>query len=239
MDYIGDMIRRTLSTLFLGLAIFTSAQTLFSGCAGKPVDDSDPASLLADAEEEIKSDHYQIAIEKLRTIKNKFPYSKYALEAQLRVADVLFMQESFAEAAASYETFRDLHPRHEKVGYAMFRVAKSYFKDIPDPISRDLTSAQKAVDAYNEYLKRFPTAPEATEAKEDLASSRKVLAEKELYIGNFYFKRDYLDSAKPRYEKIVSKYPETDAARQAREKLVQIEETHKKNPAQDPGDKAQ
>src|SRR6478736_2451275 len=107
-----DMIRR-FASLALGLILLNSIPVLFTGCAGKGVSEEDPASLYADAEEDIKSDHYQIAIDKLRIIKNKFPYSKYAIDSQLRIADVLFMQEAYGEAAVSYETFRDLHPKHE------------------------------------------------------------------------------------------------------------------------------
>ena len=233
IDYIGDMIRFFPSRwvgILLAMALINTAPTFLTGCAGKTVNEGDPASLYQDAEDEIKSDHYQIAVEKLRTIKNKFPYSKYALDAQLRIADVLFMQESYAEAAASYETFRDLHPKHEKVGYAMFRVAKAYYNDIPNPTSRDLTPAQKALEAYNEFLRRFPAAPEATEARQDVAVTRNVLAEKELYIGDFYYKRDFPESAKPRYEKVVTIYPDTVAAKQAREKIAKIDVALSKKP---------
>lgn len=239
MEYTEKMIRLSASSLSrafpllpaaLCLGLLCLAPTFLTGCAGKPVDEADPASLYQDAEEEIKSDHYQIAIDKLRAIKNKFPYSKYSLDAQLRIADVLFMQESYAEAAASYETFRDLHPKHEKVSYAMYRVAKSYFKDIPDPVSRDMTPAQKALDAYNEYLRRFPSAPEAAEARQDVAVTRKVLAEKELYIADFYYKRDFPASAKPRYEKVASVYPDTESAQKARERIAKIDELLKNKP---------
>lgn len=200
------------------------------GCAGKAVDASDPAQLYEDAEEEIKSDHYQVAIDKLRVIKNKFPYSKYSLDAQLKIADVLFLQESFAEAAAAYETFRDLHPRHEKVSYAMFRAGKAYFLDIPSPLSRDLAPAQRSVDAYGEFLKRFPADPQADEARKDLAESRRILAEKELYIGDFYRKRNFPASAKPRYQKVVSQYSDTPTAKEAQERLAQVEKELVKNP---------
>src|SRR5690242_7436832 len=93
------------------LALLTLIAVHWIGCASNPVDENDAASLLKDAEEDIQSDHYQIALEKLRIIKNKFPYSKYAVDAQLRIADVFFLQEAYADAAASYEAFRDLHPR--------------------------------------------------------------------------------------------------------------------------------
>src|SRR4051794_12993325 len=121
------MVKTKSSILFLIISLLIS----IAGCSSAPVDENDPASLLKEAEEEIQSDHYQMAIDKLRAIKNKFPYSKFAVDAQLRIADVYFLQESFAEAATSYESFRDLHPKHEKVGYAMFKAAKSYFNDIP------------------------------------------------------------------------------------------------------------
>ena len=176
-----------------------------------------------EAEEEIKSDHYQIAIDKLRTIKNKFPYSKYAIDAQLRIADVYFMQESYTESAGAYESFRDLHPKHEKVGYAMFKTAKSYFNDIPSTVARDMTPARKALDAYTDFLRRFPSAPESEEARKDTATVRGLLAEKELYVANFYFHRDFYDSAKPRYKKIIELYPETPAAKTAEERLAKID----------------
>lgn len=214
-----------MKTVFLTFCLFLCV--FYTGCSSVPVDESDPASLYRDAEEEIKSDHYQIAIDKLRVIKNKFPYSKYAVDAQLRIADVFFLQESFAEAAASYESFRDLHPKHEKTPYAMYRIAKSYFNDSPTNVARDLTPAKRALDAYQDFLRRFPNAPEINTAKTDIAEVRRLLADKELYVGEFYYKRDFYDSAKSRFEKTVELYPETEAAKTAQEKLKKIEEKQK------------
>ncbi len=200
-------------------AIALTLATSLAACSGKAVNDSDPNQLYADALEDLKADHYQTAIEKLRTVKNKFPYSKVAVDAQLKIADVYFAQESWAEAASAYETFRDLHPRHERVAYAMYRAAKSFFNDIPSPIARDLTPATKAVDAYNEFLKQFPAAPEVADAQKDLGQAREDLAMKELYIGDFYFKREFYDSAKGRYQKIIELYPASQSAGQAKSKL--------------------
>ena len=160
-------MRKSISAFFLILALSGTVSSLavFStGCSSAGITENDPAALYKDAEEDIKSDRYQLALDKLKNIKNKFPYSKYAIDAQLRIADVYFMQELYPEAASNYETFRDLHPKHERVSYAMFRIAKSYYNDMPSNVARDLTSAQKAVDAYNEFLRRFPDAPEARKA---------------------------------------------------------------------------
>lgn len=196
---------------------------MLGGCSSTQVNESDPASLMQEAEEEIAGDHFQIALEKLRSIKNKFPYSKYSVEAQLRIADVYFTQELFLEAAGSYETFRDLHPKNEKAAYAMFRIGKSYFNDAPRNIARDLTSAHKGIDAYSDFTKKFPADPNVVEARDNIEVLRSLLADKELSIGDFYFKHDYYESAKPRYKKVIDLYPETEAARKAQEKLPLIE----------------
>ncbi len=216
-----------MSILLRKLGILALLTLALASCAGKEVDESDPASLYSDAEEEIKNDHYQMAVDKLRVVRNKFPYSKYAIDALLRIADVYFMQESYEEAAAAYEAFRDLYPKHEKTPYAMFRVGKAYFSDIPDPVARDLTVAVRSMDAYNEFLRRFPMAPEATEARADIAQIRKFLAEKELYIAEFYFKRRFYDAAKARLEKLLEGYSDTPIAEPARVMLADIGEKTK------------
>lgn len=205
------------------LLILLLCPAFWSGCSGKKVDDTDPSVLMKDAEDDIKNDQYLNAIDKLKTLRNKFPYSHYSADAQLRLADVYFMQESFAEAAGAYESFRDLHPKHEKLSYAMYRIGESYLDDAPSTIARDLTSVKKAEDAFNEFLKRFPADPKTDSARAQLLRSRSLLAQKELYIANFYNRDDQYDSALRRYEKLIELYPETDPAKEARLKLATVQ----------------
>jgi outer membrane protein assembly factor BamD len=220
------ILHRTACILFA----LTASLSLMN-CSGKKIDDADPADLYKMAEEDIASDQYLLALDKLKMVRNKYPYSKYSTLAQLRIADVYYMQDSYAEAAAAYEAFRDLHPKHERAPYAMFRTAESYFKDIPSPISRDITPAKKAEEAFNEFLKRFPGDPQADPARGLLNEARGILAEKELYIANFYMKQDQFESAKRRYEKLLLMYPETKHAQEARDKLALAEkELTKTNP---------
>ena len=77
------------------------------------MNEGDPTSIFKAAGEDIESDRFQLALDKLRMVKNRFPYSKFSVLAQLKIADVYFLQESFTEAAAAYETFGDLYPKHE------------------------------------------------------------------------------------------------------------------------------
>lgn len=200
----------------------------YLGCSSATLDENDPRALLKDAEEEIKTNHYIIAIEKLKKIKNKFPYSQYSIEAQLRIADVYYIQESFTEAAIAYETFYELHPKHSKADYALFRAGKSYFNDTPKEVAKDLTTAKKSWELYSELSKNFKESPKISEAKKDTEAIRELLAEKDLYIADFYYKRNLFESSKSRYAKIELLYPETKSAKIAAEKIKDIERSNEK-----------
>jgi outer membrane protein assembly factor BamD len=142
--------------------------------------------------------------------------------AQVRLADVYFLQESFNEAAVAYETFRDLHPKHELVPYALFRTGRSYFRDAPTEIARDLGPASRAVEAYREFLKRFPNHSLSEDAHKELDEALELLARKENYIAQFYRREGQVKAAKARLEFLVATYPETATAKEARKTLQEL-----------------
>jgi outer membrane protein assembly factor BamD len=200
----------------LSLALLAS----FGACSTAPINESDPESMYKDAEADIESDRYQIAVEKLQLVKNKFPYSRFSALAQLRLGDVYFLQDQFLEAATAYELFRDLHPRHERIPYAMYRVGESYLNDIPGNIQRDIASARSAEVAFQQFIARFPTDAQAAEAKNQLQRARNIQAEKEYLIGEFYFRRSKWKAASGRFEHITRDYPDTPSFKDAQERLA-------------------
>lgn len=201
--------------LLLILFALFSLTPVFTACSGKAVDENNPKDAFEDAEDDVKSERYQMALEKLKGIKNRFPYSHYSTLAQLKIADVYFAEESFIEAAGAYETFRDLHPKHPKADYVIFQVSESYFLQLPDAIDRDLSPSIKALEAYRELLSLYPNSEYAKKAQERVKETLEKLAQKERYIASFYFKQNIFDSAALRYKKITQQYagttPEQDA----------------------------
>lgn len=219
-------------SVLLLISLLSAPLFLQLGCSSTEENLDNPAELYQEAEDDIDSDRYMIAIEKLQKLKDRFAYSKYAALAQLKIADVYFLQDNFLQAAASYETFRDLHPKHEKVAYATYRIAESYFMDIPGTIARDLSSADSALTAYENYLTKFPTDDRVADAKKRIGEIRKTLAQKELYIGNFYLNEDQYLSAKGRFKKTIEYFPETEEATEAKERLTDTEEGLKETASQ-------
>ena len=210
--------------VFSLLSLFLLPGTLIlSGCSSVAVNENDPEALYQAAEEEIRNDRYQFALDRLRMVRNKFPYSRFSSLAQLRIADVYFLQETFVEAASAYQTFRDLHPKHEKTPYASYRVGESYFQETPGNVARDLSPAKRAHDAFKNFIRLYPSDPQTADAKSRLLQIEEKLAEKEIAIGKYYRRKDRVEASKARFQSVVRQYPQTQAAKEAEQLLKRLQ----------------
>ncbi len=55
---------------------------------------------------------YQDAIESFERLRDWYPFSKYAILAELKIADAHYHLEQYEEAIFAYEEFEKLHPRY-------------------------------------------------------------------------------------------------------------------------------
>ena len=177
-----------------------------AACSSVEKNSSTPEGSFALAEEFDKGERYEEAIRRYTEVKNKFPYSNFAAKAELAIADVYYKQESFAEAQVAYQMFRDLHPTAPQADYVQFRLGMSYYNQLPSSIDRDLTLANDTILNLSDLIKKYPNSQYVTEAKEKRSATIKMLAEKEEYIADFYFKREIFDSAISRYEGLYKNY---------------------------------
>lgn len=190
------MVRRTTTAIF-----FIIISLLLSSCSSNETIDTNTAEgayQLATRYE--KDERYEEAITYYSEVKNKHPYNKLATEAELRIADIEFKRENFVEAEAAFRLFKDLHPDHAQSAYVTFKLGQSIFKQLPATIDRDLSLANKALVYFEEILSSFPRSEFVKESNETKDKINKMLAEKNLYIARFYFKKENFLSALGRYE---------------------------------------
>jgi len=124
------------------------------------------------------------------------------------------------EAQASYQIFRELHPKHSQIEYVIFRTGLSYYNQLPETIDRDLSQANKAIAQFADLEKNFPTSKYLKEAQEKKTASLKMLAEKEIYIADFYLKKQSYLSALKRYEGLLKNYPGLGFDERAKEGIL-------------------
>ena len=192
---------------FLVFFALVFSLSLVSCSSNETIDPNSAEGLFKSAEEFEKAERYDEAITKYGEVRHRFPYSKISVDAELKAADLQYKREAFAEAQQAYLNFKDFHPKHPSIDYVTFQLAMSYYSQLPDTVDRDLSMAEKSITYFDEVMSSFPNSKHTKEAREKKEDTRKRLASKEDYIGNFYFNRKKYESALYRYEDLLENYP--------------------------------
>ena len=165
------------------------------------------------AERVFKSGDYVEAIRRYNLLRTKFPYSELATLADLRIADAYFAQEKYATAVEQYRAFAKLHPQHQRVTYANWRVALSFYEQMPEDwwflppgYERDLRRARDAEREIAYFINRFGSNEYTPKARKLLALTRRRLADHELYVAEFYLKRNNPRAAAMRLTYLLQNY---------------------------------
>ena len=208
-------------TIFVVLSGCTSLQESIDKLLG--VEEGGNADELAwEGMDAYESGKYLKAIEKFQRIKDFFPFSKYAILAELKIADAHYQREEYEEAIFEYENFERLHPRNEAIPYVIYQIGRCYFDQI-DTIDRDQTSARKALEAFQRLQKQFPEDKYARRAEEHISVALKSLAGHTYRIGVFYYKTKHYKAALHRFMSIISDYPDVGYHQQALEYIAKCE----------------
>jgi len=195
-----------------------------SGCAWFGAREERSAQELAsDGMDEFKNGDYKDAIESFESLRDWYPFSVYAILAELKIADAHYHLRQYEEAIFAYEEFENLHPRNEAVPYVIYQTGLCYFDQI-DTIDRDQTPVQKAFDAFRRLQKQFPGDAYAKKAGEHIKKCLKSLAGHDFYVGLYYYKTKRYKSAIYRFRKVISEYPDVGVHQKALQYISLCEE---------------
>jgi outer membrane protein assembly factor BamD len=212
-----------------------AAAVALAGCASSRVSITGEVKYAKTAEEnyeagvdELKHENWIEATKFLEHVRAKYPFSKYAALAELRLADAKFQQDRFVEAAEAYQSFTQLHPTHEEVDYAEFRAALSRFRDAPTDFfmfppahEKDQRSLATAVGQLQAFLRNHPASKHEPEARKLLAEGQGRLAAHEWYVADFYWRRQRWAGVTGRLETLVREYPGSPYEAEALWRLAQ------------------
>lgn len=135
-------------------------------------------------------------------LKDNFPFSPYAVEAELSLADSYFLDEEWGMAVDAYKEFETLHPRHQAMPYVLFHIGMANMNGYPS-IDRPAVQIEEAYSYFQRLRESYPTTEYAAVAVEKMAECRKILAEHELFYADFYFRMERYASALARYNGIL------------------------------------
>jgi outer membrane protein assembly factor BamD len=190
-------------------AIIIAAVLISSGCAWFSSDRPEkPASeLVQEGIEAYDRGNYNAALKAFEQLKNWYPFSQYAILAELKIADAHYHLQQYPEAIVAYEEFERLHPRNEAVPYVVYQIGRCYFEQL-DTIDRDQTSARKALDAFQRLIRQYPNDTYALKAGTHIVKCYQSLAGHEFYVGRFYFRQSNYQAALHRFLAVINQYPD-------------------------------
>jgi len=181
---------------------------VLGGCGWFGTKEEKPAPVLArEGIEAFQKGNYRDAIESFETLKDWYPFSKYAILAELKIADAHYHLAEYGEAVFAYEEFENLHPRNEAIPYVIYQIGRCYYDQI-DTIDRDQSTARKALDTFQRLTKKFPKDAYSLKARSHIIKCHKSLAANDLYVGCFYYKSGHLKAALFRFKSVLSNYPD-------------------------------
>lgn len=187
---------------------------LLSGCSyiekfigGGEDEELDAGELMAQGNEDLSRGRYKDAVDAFQKIKDRFPYSKHAVNAELKMADALYLQEEYELAYAAYDEFEKLHPKHKDLPYVIYQKGMSNFNQIKSS-DREQVHTLKAKEEFERLIKRFPRDDDANKARKNLRECLIFLAEHELFVANFYYKQGRYRAALGRYTYLINNYPD-------------------------------
>ena len=168
------------------------------GCSTPQI--NKPADLLYKEGEQLYLDgKYEDAIAQWKKVKDTYQSPELNTKAELNIADAYFLNKDYIEAAAGYEDFRKLHPKHPQADFALYRQGMSYYNQIHS-IDTDQTPVKNAQSTFASYLSHYPEGAQRTEVQEKSRDCRDKQLQYELYVARFYMKNDSYKAAIARFE---------------------------------------
>jgi outer membrane protein assembly factor BamD len=210
-------------------SVLLAATLALGGCGLLPEVKDETAGwsaqkLYAEAKDNLNSGNYERAVKLFETLEARYPFGRYAQQAQLEVAYAYYKDNEPISAIAACDRFIKLHPNHPNVDYAYYLKGLANFNDDlgflgklvdQDLSERDPRAARDAFLSFKELVTRFPDSQYAADSTARMKYLVNALASNEVHVAKYYLKRKAWVAAANRAKEVLKTYPEAPALEEA------------------------
>lgn len=203
--------------------------TLVAGCGLLPEQKDETVGwsankLYTEAKEALNDGAYEKSIKYFEKLESRYPYGRYAQQAQIDIAYAYWKSNEPASAVAACDRFIKLHPNHPNVDYVYYlRGLVNFNEDLgllglisqQDMTERDPKGARESFDAFKELVIRFPDSKYTPDAILRMKYLVNALASLEVHVARYYMKRNAYVAAINRAQFALINYPEAPATEEA------------------------
>jgi len=203
------------------------------GCGSTPKDEAPTATaerLYEEAREDMDSGSYQQAIKKLERVEGLAAGSLMAQQALLDMAYLNWRIGERAQALTSVERFIKLNPSSPALDYALYLRGIINFNDSVGLMGgltgqqlseRDQRASRDAWEAFKQLVDRFPESKYTPDAQQRMAYITNSLAEYEVHVARYYFRRGAYVAAVNRAQHAITEFPQAPSVEEALYLLAQ------------------
>ena len=209
-------------SVYLLFALFCLA-----GCAGTAEDETigwSAQRLYGEAKDAMASKDWPRAVRYLEKLEARYPYGRFAQQAQLEIAYCHYKDGERASAVAAVDRFIKMYPNHSSTDYAWYLKGLINFNDnygvlsnlaTPDMSDRDPKSTREAFNAFKEVVARYPESKYAADATLRMRYLVNALASHEVHVARYYMKRGAYLAAANRAQYAIRHYSQAPAVEEA------------------------
>ncbi|MBP7665659.1 MAG: outer membrane protein assembly factor BamD [Burkholderiaceae bacterium] len=209
-----------------GAVVAVLALSVLAGCSSTPKDDdrSSVEKLYADAKDDLASGSYDLAVKQLERVEGRAAGTLLAQQAMLDLAYAKWRLNERVEAITTLDRFIKLHPSSPALDYALYLKGVVNFNETmgflsnvsrQDLSERDQQASRDSYQAFEQLVQAFPESKYSDDARARMGYIVNSLAEYELHVARYYFRRQAFLAAANRAQLAVREYPQTPAVEEA------------------------
>lgn len=203
-----------------------------AGCETAPRDEDKASAekLYAEARDDMAAGSYERAIKTLEKVEGRAAGTLLAQQASLELAYAYWRTGERAQALSTVDRFIKLHPSSPALDYAIYLKGLINFNDSMGILSsiarqdlseRDQQASRDAWQAFKQLVDQFPSSRYSADARARMDYIVNALAEYELHVARYYFRRGAYVAAANRAQHAVREYQNTPTVEEALYIMVQ------------------
>ncbi|MDR2188302.1 MAG: outer membrane protein assembly factor BamD [Azonexus sp.] len=180
--------------------------------------------LYSEAKDAQNDGNWDLATKHLEQLEARFPYGRFAQQAQLELGYVYWKAGEPGSALAACDRFIKLHPNHPAIDYVYYLKGLINFNEDQGLVGyisdqnlseRDPKAAREAFGSFRELTTRFPDSKYAADAAKRMNYLVNALAQQDVNVAHYYYRRGAYIAAANRAQYAIKTYPQTPALEEA------------------------
>jgi len=177
-------------------------------------------------------DHnFERAVKVFEKLQSRFPYGRYAQQAQMEIAYAYYKQGEPAPSLGAIDRFIKQYPKNAHLDYMYYLKGLNNFDENlvsimnalsgQDPAERDPKSLHESFETFKVLVTRFPNSPYAADTRLRMQFLLSTMAASDIHVASYYLRRGAYVAALNRAKDVLIDYPNTPQTHDALQIMVQ------------------